>query len=71
MEFTDKDERYICELSCLKELWIGIGRISGICILVILYYFAKGFSLLWIYGIAASVVSAISIRDLKLCKNKD
>lgn len=71
MEFTDKDERYICELSCLKELWIGIGRISGICMLVILYYFAKGFSLLWIYGIVASVVSAISIRDLKPCKNKD
>lgn len=69
MEFTDKDEKYICELSCIKELWIGIGRISGICILVTLYYFANGFSLLWIYGIMAVVISAFSIRDIKKTNN--
>lgn len=71
MEFADKDEKYVCELSCVKELWIGIGRITGIAITIILYYFAKGFSLLWIYGIVAALISALSIRDIKVSNNGD
>lgn len=69
MEFTDKDGEYICELSCIKELWIGVGRITGIILVIALYKLANGFSLLWIYGIAASIISGFSIRDLKTANN--
>lgn len=65
MEYADKDGEFICELSCMKELWIGVGRITAISIVVALYYFASGFSLLWIYGLAASIISAFSIKNIK------
>ena len=36
---VDPEGEYRCELNCIKELWIGVGRISAILIIIILYYF--------------------------------
>ena len=62
---ADPEGEYRCELSCIKEVWIGVGRISAIAIIVALYYFVSDFSLLWIFGVLSSVTSWMSIKDAK------
>lgn len=62
---VDPEGEYRCELNCIKELWIGVGRISAILIIIILYYFVNDFSLLWIFGVLSSIISLISIKDAK------
>ena len=62
---ADPEGEYRCELSCIKEVWIGVGRISAIAIIVALYYFVSDFSLLWIFGVLSSLTSLMSIKDAK------
>lgn len=62
---VDPEGEYRCELSCIKEAWIGVGRISAILILVLLYYYVNDFSLLWIFGVLSSIISFLSIKDAK------
>ncbi len=62
---ADKAGEYRCELSCLKEVWIGVGRITAIIFIILLYYKVSDFSLIWIYGILAAVISALSLKDIR------
>lgn len=68
---ADLEGEYRCELNCIKELWIGVGRISAISLLVILYNTVNDFSLLWIYGVLASIISVLSIKDAKRLINSE
>lgn len=59
-----KDANSILELTCLREVFVGIGRITSTILLVVIYKIAGDFSYLWIFGIIAIVLSLSSIRDI-------
>lgn len=64
-EKIDLHKDSVLELTCLREIYVGIGRISSTILLVVLYSISGDFSTLWIFGSIAIILSLSSIREIK------
>lgn len=68
-EQLDTVGEYRFEITCLRELYVGVGRISGIILMILLYNIRGDFSLVWVFGLASIAISIWSIKGMKKVKD--
>lgn len=61
---SDKTGARVLELTCFREMFVGLGRISSTLFLLVLSKLTGNFALLWVFGLIAALLSLWSIKDV-------